>query len=914
MEKSLNGEFLRMQQLAGIEFKSNDILLEFAGDNKIQQNYQKLQPESKEFIKNVLDDIKQAGYSPKEVFKELNKLKVFKSSKDFLRAFQSIITPNKPLSEADKGSFTELSQLNQLEPGDIFKWDGDSLPDAEYEGILINADEKSKKKQGLQPGVAYTVLSGYSLEDASIPPTIVSLRNKKYTDNSQEGGVLKFLRKKFPGLLKGFKTFMPILAAASVLQGVAAPTIALAADIAVEGEYGPSGALADKDIQGVLDLSQDSDFDQNADEVIKPISGGDVDITVDSDQVVKNLENNNVDTQGIDFSDDDSNATTAQTYDTGEGDLSEDDVNKASDELVKKTIEDLNNKFKDNKGQKLSKIDLVIDYGSSVSHNQGDDSNVAGDGGDLNAKRLDSSEKVAKAAGEKIEKLIKKTYGEDFDVNIKYKKVNTTDGIDDQKIQKAQDNLETQSSFQKIKSDIETSEQGDPIKLLYYQFLAPDLTPREKPKPEKPKSDEPKSDEEETKPIILDIPPPEPSKIKQDVENISKFNRNGQIGFVLSRTSPELNIYSELGEKNIINLSDTTLNNIIKGDYKGNQTSDKAKKLAKLIITLRKSPDSLTKKYSGILGVTLKPRAKAISTRPGKDTQAQIQKLQEIKNQTLLYLNEALIDDIFNEFGVSDDDVKNKKVQLLALLGSMYASEADNTLSILNTDELSDEEKNDLKDIGFNPQPGGNYVFLGKGETKKSYFDKLQDKNKTLPAVNKIGDTISQRTSLKNYMSKIDTQDEFKELVLAIFNTLDKDLKQDNIKIQSVFTGLRNRIQEIDNKDTQNVVNSIVKDGYLKTLFGYIKTPEGAIQIILREIIPFLGPNLKKDSNKLKNAIRDAFTEYNKDKNLENPSTTPQNKPSGTTSSTGTTNFKYNLKENKSEEFLRMQKIAGLKK
>ena len=783
-------------------------------------------------------------------------------------------------------------------------------------------------KSGLIPQEEYIVKEPPFPNDPNFEqvPTIISLKQDNYLNKSKAKGFITKFQEKYPKLFSPTSAvkFSALAAIASLLQGsVVAPLLAnFVTDPAViDGLYGTSGTTAMKTMQGVQDYADLDNFDQNGDEVIKPIPGGDVDNVADSDQVVKNLENNNVDTQGIDFSDDDSNATTAQTYDTGEGDLSEDDINKASDELVKKTIKDLNDKFKDNKGQKLSKIDLEIDYGSSVSHNQGDNSNVANDGGDLNAKRLDSSEKVAKMAGEKIEKLIKNTYGEDsskIDINIKYKKINTTDGIDDQKIQKAKDNLETQSSFQKIKNDIGFSEEG--IKLVYFQFLAPDLTPKGKPKPEEPGKEKPKKPEEPNKPKgkTEDIPPT-PVRINQDVESIGKFNRNGQIGFVLARTSPNLNIYSELGEKNITSLTDTQLNNIIKGEYKGNQTSDKAKKLAKLIITLRKSPESLTKKYSGILGVTLKPRAKAISTQPGKGTQAQLQKIQEIKNKTLLYLTEAMIDDIFNEFGVTDDDVKNKKVQLLSLLGSMYASEEDNTLSILNTDELSDEEKKQLQGLGFNAQPGGNYVFLGKGQTRASYFDKLQNKNKTQPDNERIAKTLKQRKNLQSLLKRIDTVDEFKDLILAIFNQnnefLDPDFAKDKNKIKSVFSSLRSRIQETELKDVSSTVKAILDDSTLKSQLQKINTIEETIQLILREIIPYLSPTLIKDKTKLKNAIISVVNSYTQTSSSKaKPATT------GNTSSTGTTNVSYTLtKENKTmkgqslnEGFDRMQKLAGI--
>jgi len=472
---------------------------------------------------------------------------------------------------------------------------------------------------------------------------------------------------------------------------------------------------------------------------------------------------------------------------------------------------------------------------------------------------------------------------------------------------------------------------------------------KEKGKP-KPESDK------EREPLVLDIPEPEPNKEREplvldipepesDVKNISKFNRNGQIGFVLARTSPKLNIYSELGEKNITNLTDNNLNDIIKGEYKGNQTSDNAKKLAKLILNLRKSPDSLTKKYANILGVTLKPRAKAISTQPGKGTQAQLQKVQEIKNRTLLYLTEAMIDDIFSEFGVTDDDIISKKVQLLSLLGSMYASEEDNTLSILDTKSLSDKEKQQLQGLGFSPQAGGNYVFLGKGQTKASYFDKLQDKNKTQPDINRIISAIERDPQLKSYLNKIDTKDELANFILALFlhrnnngETLfnpDQKFATDSGKVRAALFGLNNRIpnkiEEEDQEpledlspDVKKAYDRIEQSSALKNLLKNINTLEEFYQLVLRSILPLINKKFKTKTgvSDLKSAIAIAANKASNYKNLLNPKSTtkPSSTSTSNTSSTGTTNVNYTLtKENKnmkkpllSEEFKRMRKLAGI--
>ncbi len=145
MEKSLNGEFLRMQQLAGIENKYTDILLELKKP-EIQNNFKKLDSDSKTLVKDVIDDLKGEGYSPIEIIDDLNNL--FKnlqksdikpkSTKGIGTLFSLARSRKKNLKEADKGTLTDINQLDNLQVGDTFKWGGQELPDAKYKGYLIN--------------------------------------------------------------------------------------------------------------------------------------------------------------------------------------------------------------------------------------------------------------------------------------------------------------------------------------------------------------------------------------------------------------------------------------------------------------------------------------------------------------------------------------------------------------------------------------------------------------------------------------------------------------------------------------------------------------------------------------------------------------------------------------------------------
>jgi hypothetical protein len=150
---------------------------------------------------------------------------------------------------------------------------------------------------------------------------------------------------------------------------------------------------------------------------------------------------------------------------------------------------------------------------------------------------------------------------------------------------------------------------------------------------------------------------------------------------VLASIDPKLNIaqYKEIGP--IKRYTDRQL-------MYPNIKDANARELAKLIISIRKNPNSLLSKVSKSTGIPLNVRAKAISTAPSKSTQAQLQS-PTVKESIELF-QEAFIDDMFTKLGVSNEDINANKYKVISYLGSMYASEGNTDLSIVNTDNIQD--------------------------------------------------------------------------------------------------------------------------------------------------------------------------------------------------------------------------------
>jgi hypothetical protein len=110
--------------------------------------------------------------------------------------------------------------------------------------------------------------------------------------------------------------------------------------------------------------------------------------------------------------------------------------------------------------------------------------------------------------------------------------------------------------------------------------------------------------------------------------------------------------------------------------------------------------------------------------------------------------------------------------------------------------------------------------------------------------------------------------------------------------------GMRNRITE-EEKDASTAIQNILKNPTLINRFKNINNVEEAIQTILREIIPFLNPEFLKDKSQVRGAVIAAANELtNKDTATARSEKATQNK----------------TEKPVTESFLRMQKLAGVKK
>jgi hypothetical protein len=460
-------------------------------------------------------------------------------------------------------------------------------------------------------------------------------------------------------------------------------------------------------------------------------------------------------------------------------------------------------------------------------------------------KGTDTKDNLDAARGETVKNILQQKFGDNPNIKIKTEP-NPSNAYKSQFKVKA-GGEQGAGAVIKVNADIKNQPvPKDPAKLIptfnpeYAEFDAG--IPKDK--AEKPID---KGAEEESAPTSED-------DIKNKVYAASKLNRNGQIATVLAIINSKLNIATALGQKTITSYPDSFLSG----------TEGEAKTIANLIINIRKNPDSLLKKVSSALDIKLEPRARAIATKPAANTQAQRQAIKEDQIKLFSLLQEALVDQV-----LSDDDIRKNKKLILSLLGTMYASAGNNQLSVVPKDTAEQEE---LVGLGFSPQPGGNYVFLQPGQTKAtataaSEYDTLQSKNKTQPDVANVGKSLQSRTTYKSLLKRIDTTNEFSELVLNIFNQVDPNFANEKNKVKSTLFSLRNRIKlKEEEKDVTSIVSAILKDGTFSNLLKKINTNEEAIQLILRDIIPYLNPSLNKGDNlyKLKNAIIGAANTYSK--------------------------------------------------
>jgi hypothetical protein len=887
MRQPLNEQYARMQKLAGIKpinenyntieyTKKHDILVNFLIKEYLSNHKQTLLENQltegalKNFISAVKDNFSKSHLPKLNTF--LKGLTFTKKPAEMLAVLSALNNAGVDLKDKKELNIAFNILKSQASKAQSVKEASDEEPNSKTpELTTVNGKEGYYIDQPLENGETKKVF--VTKEDWDLVGDKIKTSGVKIT-----GPLGKFLKNTLVG-----KLLTGALSLGAMYVGLADEIgeTAQALDIDLDGADAASqetirslykAGYSTEDIKAFLDNKFSADAGGQSGAALNSLEqsfgindGGDgEDDAGESTDNLGNLETDDLDVtdakdQGLDIDSSDNQTLNFIKFKNGSSQLDQDDLNKISQENAD-IIKFLKN------GQNYSETILGI-----ASHSA-NNSNVDAQGGDLNVNRANNT---AEAAIDDLESQLKEE-------GIKYTRSGNTIELEDGGTYelKIGGGNDTDKLTQIDKTDdtatqsaIRVGEVGekdapvtppDPTTLLGYDPLF-DTYGNKKEKPtgqeEPARQEEPTGDEIDTTNIPNEEPAViQPAQIKQDVNSIAKLNRNGQIAFILARISPKMNLFKYLKKDAITSLSDNDLDKIKKG-----KTPQMAKVLAQLIPNLRKSPDQFLKRISALTGVELEPRAKAVSTSP--NSQAQTNQVNENQYSLKVLLQEAAIDDLFTKLGITPETVKQNRIEIAALAASMYASAANTSVSILNTDKLTPEEQKELAGLGFGSQQGKDYVFLQPGQTAKQAQgsnDKKAGKSKTQSDVDRVNKSMGNKTSLKTDLLRINTKKELTDLVLGILNLIDTNLTKDKGQMRNLMFGLRNRIQEADEteKDTSTVIKRILQTPELKSLFGRINTAEEGIQLILRDIIPMLNKDFLAKKNEIRGAIISAANTY----------------------------------------------------
>jgi hypothetical protein len=205
---------------------------------------------------------------------------------------------------------------------------------------------------------------------------------------------------------------------------------------------------------------------------------------------------------------------------------------------------------------------------------------------------------------------------------------------------------------------------------------------------------------------------------------------------------------------------------------------------------------------------------------------------------------------MFSKLGITGEDIKKNEVALLSYLGTMYASEGNNTLSILNPKNIDPNKLDQLKNLGFSPQPGGNYVFLGDKTKKQIKADVARSFN-----------SIDKNKSLVTALKRINNKKELQDLLLAITQYVNVNVKNkpDQMRTDLFAVGNQIKMKEAaeDTKTAPDVTNAIkIIDAYagLKSLLNNINDREEFKQFI-SNILSYIDPSLFNRKADIKGAV-----------------------------------------------------------
>ena len=656
-------------------------------------------------VKNIVSKLGKEGLSSLQ--KIASKFPKFTKSSDLLfriRIAQNLpkveefIEKVKSIKEQDKEEeYPTISKPNEIQniKNDGFIWGGETDNSYKFNGAEV--DNGDNEGIGLINGMHYFVFPGggeYVDEKGNTQKLKSSLVGLGALKPVVEGESYISLIKLNKWLIKYKLNYVfAALGIVSVTGGVTAASAAAANDYLNVANADSTGGVN----QGGLSMDVDNiptDFKAE-----NEIQGIEIETpgapTTDSGEINKDLKDKGVDIK-IDLTDDATTATEIITHDSGEYDKTDAEKQEASKSLVEKILSDINDILEPQEGQNLESINLTINYGGSISYQGGANSDVANDNTGLLDGRTNTGEDIANLAVEDITRIIADQYGQEFadnNLNIELNEVNTEGGIENQVVQQTGDDLSTQSSFMSIKiNDVKTGDTGEPITLLQYQFAA--ITP----------------DQSKTLPFT---PPP--------IESFGNLIREGQITVIMALIKPEVEIFPYLNAIRHDKNSNEAIGGYEQSDWLQVRDNDsmpeESRTLAGAIINARKSPDTLTSRIAKCLGIELSKRALAKAT-PGPAGVGMELVGFEVIRERIHPLYELLGEAVIDQF-IDCNNVNKNAGQLLAYIGSMYASKDNTQIGIVNTSNLPSNLKSQLDKVGFSQTSMGRdkgiYVFMGKG-------------------------------------------------------------------------------------------------------------------------------------------------------------------------------------------------------
>ena len=201
--------------------------------------------------------------------------------------------------------------------------------------------------------------------------------------------------------------------------------------------------------------------------------------------------------------------------------------------------------------------------------------------------------------------------------------------------------------------------------------------------------------------------------------SVSEFGtliREAQLAVIMALIKPNLSLFPYLND----NKENTPLGGYTQSSFtkiKDNESLPKEiRDLAQAVVNARKKPDSFTSKIANILGVELSQRAKAQQLAPGSaGVGQQAVDFKPIKESLHLFyeiLNEQSAIDQF----LDSSNINKNAGQILAYLGSMYASKDNKQIVIVDAEKLPSNIKSQLTKSGFKATSVGRdkgiYVFM----------------------------------------------------------------------------------------------------------------------------------------------------------------------------------------------------------